>query len=299
MQIESNIELEIDSLFDIVKLQAKAYQDAFEIFQSEKADFFKIKDDYLNKINLLNNEAKTYIDSIQLQINGAIQTFEQKTEKIEIIYNSLDRIHSLHDELSSLFRQTESSFHQLDRQTAHLISTATSNFLNLENQLREQINVKSEGLKRRIDLRFALKSKNIEGRFRNLSDSIDDLDIHFHNQISTINDELDLLKQHFGLLNETSMQLRHEVLKKITILSGENELNRERKNDSDTKKLEQNNIYPGNWQNSSLSDQMYMLETKVEELTNKFNRSKTIFPIIILGFFISIVAMLILFFLIK
>ncbi len=203
---------EVKGLFETVKQQAKEYTKAFDYLENQISELNHLKT-YIEKFaEQIRNDFNTTTVDLNKSIAEFVNEVELKSEKVQKVYDNLDAIKELRDELyeanNRIKRQiaeTSTSLQSFKEKSDLEINTALSNISNtIEKEIESNI--------QRLELNISLKLRQFQSKLLNydqkiwaLSDAQSRDYKNFVNEIFNTNNKLiniikdyDDLKKSFG-----------------------------------------------------------------------------------------------------
>ncbi len=201
---------EVKGLFDTVKQQAKEYTKAFDYLETQISELSHLKT-YLEKFaEQIRNDFNTTTVDLNKSIAEFVNEVELKSEKIQKVYDNLDAIKELRDELyeanNRIKRQiaeTSTSLQSFKEKSEFEINTALSNISNtIEKEIESNI--------QRLELNISLKLRQFQSKLLNydqkiwaLSDAQSRDYKNFVNEVFNTNNKILLIIKDYGDLKKS------------------------------------------------------------------------------------------------
>ncbi|HPI20502.1 MAG TPA: hypothetical protein PKY56_09030 [Candidatus Kapabacteria bacterium] len=163
---------EVKGLFDTIKHQAKEYTKAFDYLETQISELSHLKT-YLEKFaEQIRNDFNTTTVDLNKSIAEFVNEVELKSEKIQKVYDNLDSIKELRDELyeanNRIKRQiteTSTSLQNFKEKSELEINSALSNISNtIEKEIESNI--------QRLELNISLKLRQFQSKLLNYDQKI-------------------------------------------------------------------------------------------------------------------------------
>lgn len=93
---------DILTLMDTIRRQAHEYTSAFSALETEQASLLKLRDEIIRELESFRSRGDFLLDSVRTSVNDTVTIIESKAKSVETIYNELDSIKALRDNLDKL-----------------------------------------------------------------------------------------------------------------------------------------------------------------------------------------------------
>lgn len=93
---------DILTLMDTIRRQAHEYTSAFSALETEQATLLKLREEIARELESFRSRGDFLLDSVRTSVNDTVTVIESKAKSVETIYNELDAIKALRDNLDKL-----------------------------------------------------------------------------------------------------------------------------------------------------------------------------------------------------
>ncbi|MFN5308525.1 MAG: hypothetical protein ACK5C0_03610 [Candidatus Kapaibacterium sp.] len=202
---EQSLPLDILTLMDTIRKQAQQYTAAFANIEQEIAALAKQRDDMRREIEEFRSKADFILNQIQQSTNETLHTVDSRAKTVELIYNELDTINTLHNSLDKLRISLEAR----DAELAALLQSTKAIVTKQIDQGLEKSSVKLDTMMEKAQARIATFDQKLAAlqdqqrrMFTILGDDVQALkdtqsrqELPLRNDISRMRTELELFKE--------------------------------------------------------------------------------------------------------
>jgi len=205
MSEQASLPIDILTLMDTIRKQAQQYTAAFAHIEQEIAALAKQRDDMRREIEEFRSRADFILDQIQQTTNETLLTVDSRAKTVELIYNELDTINTLHNTLDKLRISLEAR----DAELAALLQSTKAIISKQIDQGLEKSSVKLDAMMEKAQARIATFDQKLAAlqdqqrrMFTILGDDVQALkdaqnrqDLPLRNDISRLRTEMELFKE--------------------------------------------------------------------------------------------------------
>ena len=202
---EQSLPIDILTLMDTIRKQAQQYTAAFANIEQEIAALAKQRDDMRREIEEFRSKADFILNQIQQSTNETLHTVDSRAKTVELIYNELDNINTLHNSLDKLRISLEAR----DAELAALLQSTKAIVTKQIDQGLEKSSVKLDTMMEKAQARIATFDQKLAAlqdqqrrMFTILGDDVQALkdaqsrqELPLRNDISRMRTELELFKE--------------------------------------------------------------------------------------------------------
>lgn len=258
MEESKAISSEIKGLFEVIKLQTDEYNQAFQVLHSKIEELLNIKNDIDSFKSKISAEFYSFVRNSQNKLDDAVTAFNSKLDKTNALYENLNEIKILKEEL----KNSDLKLQELLKSSDSFINSFRTNTTTELNSLVRDIKLRTDkefsSLNAKLDTKLDLKFKRIESRIAG-----------YDQKLLTLNDNQ--LKD-FNLFND-KLENFNERLIKSKLPTSDNMINNEEFINSQLNDLIQSltdDIYKSI---NNLDKKLSNIETKIITLESDFSLS--------------------------
>jgi hypothetical protein len=172
MEESKAISPETKGLFDTIRAQAKEYAEAFDFLKREKEELMRLKSLLYDTQSEISAKAGDLFNEIHKNVIETLSLIESKTEKTIKIYDELENIRTLRDSLYSLSESLKKQAVELQSTNQMFKSRADIEIESTILEIRSKAEKEIESQIQKMELRLALKLKNIESKILNFDQKL-------------------------------------------------------------------------------------------------------------------------------
>lgn len=205
MSEQASLPIDILTLMDTIRKQAQQYTAAFDNIDQEIISLAKQRDDMRREIEEFRSKADFILNQIQQTTNETLLTVDSRAKTVELIYNELDTINTLHNTLDKLRISLEAR----DAELAALLQSTKAIITKQIDQGLEKSSVKLDTMMEKAQARIATFDQKLAAlqdqqrrMFTILGDDVQALkdaqnrqDLPLRNDISRLRTEMELFKE--------------------------------------------------------------------------------------------------------
>lgn len=218
---EQSLPIDILTLMDTIRKQAQQYTAAFANIEQEIAALAKQRDDMRREIEEFRSKADFILNQIQQSTNETLHTVDSRAKTVELIYNELDTINTLHNTLDKLRISLEAR----DAELAALLQSTKAIVTKQIDQGLEKSAVKLDTMMEKAQARIATFDQKLAAlqdqqrrMFTILGDDVQALkdtqsrqELPLRNDISRMRTELELFKEEILAHSSQGDQTSQEI----------------------------------------------------------------------------------------
>jgi predicted nucleic acid-binding Zn-ribbon protein len=212
---------EIKGLFETIKKQAIEYSKAFDFFEQTKRDIIlKLQelDNFTENISKLLEEKVEFLEN---RFNDFVTSFQEKTAKIENVYQNLEQIESLKNELSKLHSDLKVKLLEVDNLMKTLENKVEMEFENYTQKTIQRIEEQTDSTLKVLEVKYALKFKSIDEKLSNIERNMLNLTVSQSRSSRAIYDDIDTLKENIQLIKQSFYEERQRIEGRLAEFSEE------------------------------------------------------------------------------
>lgn len=202
---------EIKGLFETIKRQAIEYSKAFEFFEQTKQEILLKLNDLETFSQNISNLLEEKIQSIENRLNDFVVDFQQKTSTFQRVYQNLESIEKLHNELNKLHSELKVKLLQVDNLVKTLENKMEMEFETYSQKVMERIEEETDSTLKMLEVKYALKFKSIDEKFSNIDQKLLNQTVTQSRFSKAIYDEVDTLKENLQILRQSLYEERQRI----------------------------------------------------------------------------------------
>ncbi len=202
---------EIKGLFETIKRQAIEYSKAFEFLEQTKQDILHKLNDLENFSQNISKLLDEKINIVEDTLNDFITSFQQKTATFENVYQNLEAIEKLKNELHKLHSDLKIKLLQVDNLIKTLENKMEMEFETHTQKVMERIEEETDSTLKMLEVKYALKFKSIDEKISNIDQKLFNQAVTQSRFSKAIYDEVDTIKENLQNLKQTLYEERQRI----------------------------------------------------------------------------------------
>jgi gas vesicle protein len=155
---------EVKGLFATVKSQAREYTEAFERLNIELIQFESLRTE-LNKVpDQIRYEVNNTIQELKKNFDESVELLEVKFDRISDIFNNIDIIKDLRDELQKLSKTLNQQAHEINNTIANFKARSENEIDSFVKEIRQRIETDIEQQSAKTETKLNIKIRKLEGK---------------------------------------------------------------------------------------------------------------------------------------
>jgi len=212
---------EIKGLFETIKKQAIEYSKAFDFFEQTKRDIIVKLQELDNFTENISNLLEEKVEFLENRFNDFVTSFQEKTAKIENVYQNLEQIESLKNELSKLHSDLKVKLLEVDNLLKTLENKVEMEFENYTQKTIQRIEEQTDSTLKVLEVKYALKFKSIDEKLSNIERNMLNLTVSQSRSSRAIYDDIDTLKENIQLIKQSFYEERQRIEGRLAEFSEE------------------------------------------------------------------------------
>ncbi len=211
MEESKAISPEIKGLFETIKKQAIEYSKALDFLEKTKQEIIlKLNelDSFAQNISSLLEEKVKFLEN---SYNEFITEFQQKTATFENVYQNLEQIEKLRNDLYKLHSELKVKLLQVDNIVKTLENKIEMEFESYSRRVMERIEEDSDSTLKMLEVKYALKFKSLDEKLSNIDQKLFNQAVTSSRFSKALYDELDTIKENL----QTARQMIYEERQRI------------------------------------------------------------------------------------
>ncbi len=202
---------EIKGLFETIKRQAIEYSKAFEFLEQTKQDILHKLNDLENFSQNISKLLDEKINIVEDTLNDFITSFQQKTATFENVYQNLEAIEKLKNELHKLHSDLKIKLLQVDNLIKTLENKMEMEFETHTQKVMERIEEETDSTLKMLEVKYALKFKSIDEKISNIDQKLFNQAVTQSRFSKAIYDEVDTIIGNLQNLKQTLYEERQRI----------------------------------------------------------------------------------------
>jgi predicted nucleic acid-binding Zn-ribbon protein len=212
---------EIKGLFETIKKQDIEYSKAFDFFEQTKRDIIVKLQELDNFTENISNLLEEKVEFLENRFNDFVTSFQEKTAKIENVYQNLEQIESLKNELSKLHSDLKVKLLEVDNLLKTLENKVEMEFENYTQKTIQRIEEQTDSTLKVLEVKYALKFKSIDEKLSNIERNMLNLTVSQSRSSRAIYDDIDTLKENIQLIKQSFYEERQRIEGRLAEFSEE------------------------------------------------------------------------------
>jgi ABC-type transporter Mla subunit MlaD len=155
---------EVKGLFATVKSQAKEYTEAFERLSIELIQFEQLKTELTKVPDQIRYEVNNTIQELKKNFDESVELLEVKFDRISDIFNTIEDIRELRDELQKLSKTLNQQTIEINNTISNFKTRSQSELDNFIKETNRTIETTVEQLSAKTETKLNIKIRKIEGK---------------------------------------------------------------------------------------------------------------------------------------
>lgn len=295
------ISSELKGLFETIKRQALEYSRAFEFFEKEKQEIIQTQNQLTEFSRILATEMGNKIHSLETKIDDFLGEFDQKTASIESIYKNLSSIESMNNNMSTLHSELKIRLIEVDNLLKTLENRIEKEFESLYNKLHTKLYEELDTMFKKLEVKYVFKFKSLDEKIINFDQKLLNLTVNQSNFSKTIYNDMEAIRTNLHNLKQIIAEERMRIETRFTEFS--EALNKklilfDKIANQTTEQTESTTVTQDDIQNK-MQDEIRSLLHHFNDLRQINLRLESKLKIAYIALVISIVGIIIVFFLLK
>lgn len=202
---------EIKGLFETIKRQAIEYSKAFEYLEQTKQEIVHKLNDLENFSQNISKLLDEKINIVEGTLNDFITSFQQKTTTFENVYQSLESIDRLKNELHKLHSDLKIKILQVDNLIKTLENKMEMEFETHRQKVIERIEEETDSTLKMLEVKYALKFKSIDEKLSNTDQKLFNQAVTQSRFSKAIYDEVETIKENLQNLKQMLYEERQRI----------------------------------------------------------------------------------------
>lgn len=213
------ISSELKGLFETIKRQAIEYSRAFEFFEKEKQEIIQKQNQLAEFSRILATEVGSKIHSLEIKIDDFLSEFDQKTASIENIYKNLSSIESMNNNMSALHSELKIHLIEVDNLLKTLENRIEKEFELLYNKLHRKLGEELDTAFKKLEAKYAFKFKSFDEKIINFDQKLLKLTVNQSNFSKTIYNDIETIRTNLHNLKQRIAEERMRIETRFTEFS--------------------------------------------------------------------------------
>lgn len=202
---------EIKGLFETIKRQAIEYSKAFEFLEQTKQDIVHKLNDLENFSQNISKLLDEKISIVEDTLNDFITSFQQKTATFENVYQNLETIEKLKNEIQKLHSELKIKLLQVDNLINTLENKMEMEFETHTQKVMERIEEETDSTLKMLEVKYALKFKSIDEKLTNIDQKLFNQAVTQSRFSKAIYDEVDTIKENLQNIKQSLYEERQRI----------------------------------------------------------------------------------------
>ncbi len=215
MDEQKSIKPDILELFDKVRAQADEYSHAFETLYKRIENLKQIDKKINENMEIIKYKNEEFQSLIYRSINEKFVDIEKKISKINEIWQNLDFLIKIQDEIFDFYEKIQNKFYSIEKNFNTILNDSVRKIdvtiQNIQNQLKNDL----ESYTSKSELRLILQSKKNESIIQSYNDNLSETLNTMKFEINNLKNEIINIKEKVDLNYVTENLTRINIHKKI------------------------------------------------------------------------------------
>lgn len=164
MEESKAISPEVKGLFSTVRAQAKEYTKAFERLEIEISRFEALKTELSKVPDQIRYEVNNTIQELRKNVDDSIELLEVKFDTISNIYNDIESIRSLRDELSDMSKKLNNQTVEINNIINNFRARSEAELKSFIAEIRQKIDDEMAQHSAKTENKMNIKIRKLEGK---------------------------------------------------------------------------------------------------------------------------------------
>lgn len=213
------ISSELKGLFETIKQQAIEYSRAFEFFEKEKQEIIQKQNQLTEFSRVLATEVGNKIHSLETKIDNFLGEFDQKTASIESIYKNLSSIESMNNNMTTLHSELKIYLLEVDNLLKTLENRIEKEFELLYNKLYKKLYEELDTTFKKLEVKYVFKFKSLDEKIINFDQKLLNLTVNQSNFSKTIYNDIETIRTNLHNLKQIIAEERMRIETRFTEFS--------------------------------------------------------------------------------
>ncbi|MCX7909456.1 MAG: hypothetical protein N2560_08075 [Ignavibacteria bacterium] len=202
---------EIKGLFETIKKQAIEYSKAFDFFEQTRQEILAKMNELDNFATNISNLLDEKVKFLENSLNEFITDFQQKTSSFENVYQNLNQIETLRNELTKLYSDLKVKLLQVDSLVKTLENKMEMEFETYSQKVMERIEEETDSTLKMLEVKYALKFKTLDEKLSNFDQKMLNLTLTQSRFSKAIYDDIDTIKENLHQIKQSLYEERQRI----------------------------------------------------------------------------------------